>query len=120
MRATKDCAYPVCEACQHPDCIMSGTDIRALLKRRQRQADPEAYRQKQRGYRSRIKATLPQCDNCESCVLVRKEKQDGYRRLCIAEMRLIEQKVANSPQWCKKRGKRNGTKDNLVRPVQER
>ena len=41
MRATKDCAYPVCEACQHPDCIMSGTDIRALLKRRQRQADPE-------------------------------------------------------------------------------
>lgn len=92
----------------------------ALLKRRQRQADPEAYRQKQRDYRSRIKATLPQCDNCESCVLVRKEKQDGYRRLCIAEMRLIEQKVANSPQWCKKRGKRNGTKDNLVRPVQER
>lgn len=110
MRATKDCAYPVCEACQHPDCIMSGCW----------QADPEAYRQKQRDYRSRIKATLPHCDNCESCVLVRKEKQDGYRRLCIAEMRLIEQKVANSPQWCKKRGKRNGTKDNLVRPVQER
>lgn len=77
MRATKDCDYPVCEACQHPDCIMSGTDIRALLKRRQRQADPEAYRQKQRDYRSRIKATLPHCDNCESCVLVRKEKQDG-------------------------------------------
>lgn len=47
MRATNDCAYPVCETCQHPDCIMSGTDIRALLKRRQRQADPEAYRQKQ-------------------------------------------------------------------------
>lgn len=104
MRATKDCAYPVCETCQHPDCIMSGTDIRALLKRRQRQADPEAYRQKQRDYRSRI----------------RKEKQDGYRRLCIVDMRLIEQKVANSPQWCRKRGKRNGTKDNLVRPVQER
>jgi hypothetical protein len=120
MRATKDCAYPVCEACQHPDCIMSGTDIRALLKRRQRQADPEAYRQKQRDYRSRIKATLPHCAGCESCVLVRKEKQDGYRRLCIADMRLIEQKVANSPQWCRKRGKRNGTKDNLVRPVQER
>lgn len=101
MRATKDCAYPVCETCQHPDCIMSGTDIRALLKRRQRQADPEAYRQKQRDYRSRIKATLPHCDGCESCVLVRKEKQDGYRRLCIADMRLIEQKVANSPQWCR-------------------
>lgn len=66
MRATKDCAYPVCETCQHPDCIMSGTDIRALLKRRQRQADPEAYRQKQRDYRSKIKATLPHCDGCES------------------------------------------------------
>lgn len=120
MRETKNCAYPVCETCQHPDCIMSGTDIRALLKSRQRQADPEVYRQKQRDYRSRIKATLPHCDGCESCVLVRKEKQDGYRRLCIAEMRLIEQKVANSPQWCRKRGKRNGTKDNLVRPIQER
>ena len=105
MRATKDCAYPVCEACQYPDCIMSETDITALLKRRRRQEDPEAYRQKQRDYRSRIKATLPHCDGCE---LVRKEKQDGYRRLCIADMRLIEQKVANSPQWCRKRGQ-NGT-----------
>lgn len=108
MRATKDCAYPDCEACQHPDCVMSETDITALLKRRRRQEDPEAYRQKQRDYRSRIKATLPHCDGCESCVLVRKEKQDGYRRLCIADMRLIEQKVANSPQWCRKRGQ-NGT-----------
>ena len=52
MRATKDCAYPVCEACQYPDCIMSETDITALLKRRRRQEDPEAYRQKQRDYRS--------------------------------------------------------------------
>lgn len=120
MRATKDCAYPDCEACQHPDCIMSEADITALLKRRRRQADPEAYQQKQRDYRSRIKATLPHCDGCESCVLVRKEKQDGYRRLCITDMRLIEQKVSSSPQWCRKRGKRNGTKDNLVRPVQER
>ena len=46
--ATKDCAYPDCEACQYPDCIMSETDITALLKRRRRQEDPEAYRQKQR------------------------------------------------------------------------
>ena len=121
MRATKDCAYPVCEACQYPDCIMSETDITALLKRRRRQEDPEAYRQKQREYQalraetikviqgtSRLNADLPHCDGCESCVLVRKEKQDGYRRLCIADMRLIEQKVANSPQWCRKRGQ-NGT-----------
>lgn len=42
MRATKDCAYPVCETCQHPDCIMPGTDIRALLKRRQRQGREES------------------------------------------------------------------------------
>lgn len=46
MRATKDCAYPDCEACQHPDCVMSETDITALLKRRRRQEDPEAYRQR--------------------------------------------------------------------------
>ena len=50
MRVTKDCAYPDCEACQHPDCIMSETDITALLKRRRRKEDPEAYRQKQREY----------------------------------------------------------------------
>lgn len=32
-----------------------------------------------------------------------KKKQEGYRRLCIEEMRLIEQKVSKSPHWCKKR-----------------
>lgn len=116
----KDCAYPACNVCSYADCMMEDKELHAMIKRRNWQKNPELYRQKQRDYRSRIKANLPHCDECESCVLVRKEKQDGYRRLCIAEMRLIEQKVANSPQWCKKRGKRNGTKDNLVRPVQER
>lgn len=62
MRTTKDCAYPDCETCQYPDCIMSGNDLTALLKRRRWRADPEAYRQKQRDYRVRIKATLPHCD----------------------------------------------------------
>lgn len=78
-------------------------DIQAMLKRRRWAANPELYRQKQNNYRKRAKENLPHCDDCEFCVLVEKEKQYGYRRLCISKMRLIEQKVANSPQWCEKR-----------------
>ena len=99
----KECNYPKCSEYTYPDCNMEQKDIAALLKRRRWAFDPELYRQKQRDYRKRIKDSLPHCDECESCVLVRKEKQDGYRRLCVEEMRLIEQKVSNSPQWCKQR-----------------
>lgn len=78
-------------------------DIQAMLKRRRWAFNPELYRQKQRDYRKKVKDNLPHCDDCQFCVLVEKEKQDGNRRLCISKMRLIEQKVANSPQWCEKR-----------------
>lgn len=98
-----DCAYPDCLSCKKPDCDMEQKDIASLLKRRRWAINPMLYRQKQRDYRARIKADLPHCDECENCILVEKEKQDGYRRLCIDEMRLIEQKVSNCPQWCKKR-----------------
>ena len=98
-----ECNYPKCAECTLPDCDMDHKDIAALLKRRRWAFDPELYRQKQRDYRARIKSHLPHCDECEYCVLVRKEKEDGCRRLCIEEMRLIEQKVSNSPQWCKRR-----------------
>lgn len=100
----KDCNYPRCSECTLADCNMNQNDIAALLKRKRYAVNPELYRQKQRDYRSRIKSHLPHCDECDSCVLVRKEKQEGYRRLCIVEMRLIEQKVSNSPLWCRKRG----------------
>lgn len=99
----KECVYPHCLQCTLSDCTMDTKDINAMMKRRRWASDPEAYRQKQRDYRKRMKDYLPQCDKCESCVLVRKDKGEGYRRLCIAEMRLIEQKVANSPHWCRKR-----------------
>ena len=98
----KDCKYPNCTECEEPDCEMEQNDIAALLKRRRWAVNPELYRQKQRDYRARIKSNLPHCDECESCILVQKERQDGYRRLCIDSMRLIEQKVANSPIWCGK------------------
>lgn len=101
----KECNYPQCSECALPDCNMDCKDIAAMLKRRRYAFDPELYRQKQRDYRARIKDSLPHCDECESCVLVRKEKQDGCRRLCIEDMRLIEQKVSNSPRWCRKRRK---------------
>lgn len=100
---SKDCNYPKCAECDHSDCIMDAKDITAMLKRRRYHINPELYRQKQRDYKKLAKANLPHCDECKSCVLVRKEKQDGYKRLCIEEMRLIDQKVSNSPQWCKKR-----------------
>lgn len=108
----KDCNYPKCSECTLPDCQMGGKDIHALLKRRRWAVNPELYRQKQRDYRSRIKSFLPHCDECDSCVLVRKEKQEGYRRLCVYEMRLIEQKVSNSPLWCRKRGNKSEIKRN--------
>ena len=101
----KECNYPKCTECNFSDCNMENKDIAALLKRRRWALQPELYRQKQRDYRKRIKDNLPHCDECENCILVDKEKQNGYRRLCIAQMRLIEQKVSNSPQWCEKRRK---------------
>lgn len=99
----KDCNYPNCTECILDDCQMEQKDITALLKRRRYSADSATYRQKQNDYRKKIKENLPHCDGCERCILVKKEKSDGFRRLCISEMRLIEQKVSNSPQWCKKR-----------------
>lgn len=105
-----DCKYPACISCDRPDCDMESKDVAALLKRRRWAQNPTAYRQKQQDYRAKIKANLPHCDECESCVLVEKEKQDGYRRLCVDKMRLIEQKVSNCPQWCRKRkDKGNGS-----------
>lgn len=82
---------------------MEQKDIAALLKRRRWNANPTEYRQKQRDYMAKIKENLPHCDECTDCVLVKKDKGEGFRRLCIAEMRLVEQKVSNSPQWCRKR-----------------
>ena len=101
--AENDCAYPNCLSCTKPDCDKEAKDIEAMLKRRKWAVNPTLYRQKQRDYRARIKANLQHCDECESCILVEKEKQDGYRRLCIDKMRLFEQKVSNCPQWCRKR-----------------
>ena len=99
----KDCFYPDCFNCSYEDCNMDKKDIQALLKRRRYQNDPEKHRQKQRKYRERIRESLPHCDKCENCVLVEKEKQDGYRRLCVDKMKLIEQKISNCPLWCPKR-----------------
>ncbi len=98
-----NCQYPNCTQCDLHDCKMENKDIAAMLKRRRWVVNPTLYRQKQQDYRARIKANLPHCDECKNCVLVEKEKQDGYRRLCIDKMRLIEQKVSNCPQWCRKR-----------------
>lgn len=100
----KNCNYPNCTECDLEDCEMEKNDIVALLKRRRWANNPELHRQKQNDYRRKIRDNLPNCDKCEMCVLVAKEKQDGYRRLCVEKMRLIEQKVSNSPHWCKKRG----------------
>lgn len=108
----KNCKYPNCLECDLDDCDMEENDIHALLERKRRNANSEAYRQKQRDYRKRITKNLPHCDECERCILVKKDKGDGFRRLCIVEMRLIEQKVSNSPQWC---GKRTPSADYLKR-----
>ena len=99
----KDCNYPNCFNCTKEDCDKEQKDIQALIKRRRWRDNPQKYNEKQRKYRQKIREKLPQCDNCENCVLVEKEKQDGYRRLCVERMKLIEQKVSNSPKWCSRR-----------------
>ena len=99
----ENCAYPNCTECKKEDCDMEQNDIAALLKRRRYQNELEKHRELQRNYRQKVKDNLPHCNECENCILVLKDKGDGFRRLCISEMRLIEQKVSNSPQWCKKR-----------------
>ena len=111
MKTIKNnCAYPDCLRCTYPDCDKDKKDITAMLKRRRWALNPSLYRQKQQDYRERIKTNLPHCDECENCILVEKEKQDGYRRLCIEKMRLIEQKVSNCPHWCaKRRGVKSGS-----------
>ena len=101
----KDCEYPNCLNCTKDDCEMEANDIAAILKRRRWNANPELYRQKQNNYRNRLRENLPHCNECAECLLVKKDKGDGYRRLCVSEMRLIEQKVSNSPHWCKLRRK---------------
>ena len=108
-----ECNYPDCMNCQLDDCEMNEKDIKAMLKRRCWKANPELFRQKQRSCRARVRENLPHCDECGSCIRVKKDKGEGFRRLCIEEMRLIEQKVSNSPHWCKKRikGKGRGQSD---------
>lgn len=103
MKVINDCAYPNCQLCTNAECDKEQKDITALLKRRRWAVNPTLYRQKQQDYREKIKSNLPHCDECGSCVLVENQKGDGYRILCIDKMRLIEQKVSNSPQWCSKR-----------------
>lgn len=99
----KDCTYPHCEDCNHPDCVMDPKDIMALLKRRRYRNDPEKYRFEARAYKEKRAANLPHCNSCEHCVLVKNTKNDGVTRICTVEMRMIEKKVSNSPQWCNKR-----------------
>ena len=99
----EDCNYPNCFNCTKEDCDKEQKDVQALLKRRRWNNNPKKYRDKQNEYREQKRKQLPNCNECEYCVLVEKEKQNGYRRLCIDKMRLIEQKVSNSPQWCAKR-----------------
>lgn len=72
-------------------------------KRKRWAENPEHYRKKQRDYRNGVSKLLPHCDECRECILVENQKGDGFRRLCVQQMRLIEQKVSNSPLWCEKR-----------------
>lgn len=101
--SAKTCQYPNCFECERADCNMEGKDINALMKRKRWEKNQDYYREKQREYRSKVNANLPHCDECEDCILVKKDKGDGFRRLCAIDMRLVEQKVTNCPIWCSKR-----------------
>ena len=98
-----ECSYPDCLNCPLPECDKENKDIHALLKRRRYKKDPQAFRDKQNEYRARVKASLPHCNDCDDCALIKQANKGGYIRLCVAHRRLIEQKVSNSPAWCAKR-----------------
>lgn len=99
------CEYPDCESCRYNDCVMEKKDIAAMLKRRRWHNNPEMARRKQQEYRDGKRKLLPHCDVCPECVLVRNEKSDGCKRLCVNQMRLVDRKVNTSPFWCIKRNK---------------
>lgn len=73
------------------------------LKKERYHKDIESSRQKQRDYREKVNQSLPHCDECEECILVKKERGEGCIRLCLKELRLIERKITISPYWCCKR-----------------
>lgn len=73
------------------------------LKRKRYHDNLELSRSKQNEYRKKVRKSLPQCNECEECVLVKKTKSDGYIRLCLNDLRLVEQKVSCSPNWCHRR-----------------
>lgn len=105
----KDCKYPNCQQCESEDCNMEQRDMVALLKRRRYHANIEQAREKQRGYRGKVKESLPHCDDCKMRVMVERRTEERTQRLCIMEMRLIEKKVSNCLRWCERRkNKRNG------------
>lgn len=91
MNAIK-CKYPNCSNCKYTDCIMSEEDIRKMR---------ETIRK--RNYRNKLKVSLPNCDECEYCETVTTDRGDDTRRLCRCDMRLIENRLTTSPDWCHKR-----------------
>ena len=85
--------------------------LRISARKRERyQENKELFAQKQRDYRAKVKESLPHCNDCGFCILVQNDKGDGHRRLCVHQLRLIEQKVSTSPKWCCKR-KENKNED---------
>ena len=102
----KDCEYPNCLECTKNDCIMEAKDINAMMKRRRWNSSPEYYRYKQKIYRNKIRERLPKCDECDECAVVRQSKLNGFIRICIHDMRVIERKVSTCPTWCARRHER--------------
>ena len=76
----------------------------AARRRKNWSENPEKYRKKQRDYRARAKDQLPKCDECSQCTKIHCERlEDGFRRLCVVDMRLVRNTILTSPEWCRKR-----------------
>ena len=76
----------------------------AARRRKNWSENPERHRKKQRDYRAKVKEQLPKCDECSQCTKIHCERlEDGFRRLCVVDMRLVRNTILTSPEWCKKR-----------------
>lgn len=87
-----DCKYPECSKCEFPDCVKSEKEIKRMKETARK-----------RSYRNKLRTSLPNCNECQYCQVVKTERANTYKRLCQKEMRLIEWKVTTSPEWCVQR-----------------
>lgn len=101
------CNYPDCFNCTYVDCIMTDAAIKKIIRERSHTGllpDESAERNKKS-----LVDGKPHCTECKDCAYVQKAHDEGLQRICLAVKlpKIIENKTANCPNWCPRRGREN-------------